>query len=115
MGPIPIMRPTKHQKRENLFLLQAFESRLKPNQSLEQVLRESDQGVLIYVAPTKALVSQIAAEVYARFNKDFKTSGSTSTMSDNAYHLSGYRDVIIQILQCNYSHFVQTRLSKLAA
>ena len=48
---------------------------------MEQVLRESDQGVLIYVAPTKALVSQIAAEVYARFNKDFKTSGSTSYIS----------------------------------
>ncbi|KAF7790532.1 hypothetical protein EIP86_001488 [Pleurotus ostreatoroseus] len=52
--------------------------------AMEQVLRESDQGVLIYVAPTKALVSQIAAEVYARFNKDFKTSGNLSYGSRNA-------------------------------
>ena len=36
---------------------------------MEQVLRESDDGVLVYVAPTKALVAQIANEVYARFNK----------------------------------------------
>lgn len=43
---------------------------------MEQVLKESDDGILVYVAPTKALVSQIAAEVYARFNKVFKSSGS---------------------------------------
>ena len=36
---------------------------------MERVLRESDDGILIYVAPTKALVTQVAAEVYARFSK----------------------------------------------
>lgn len=60
---------------------------------MERVLRESDSGVLIYVAPTKALVTQIvslvsltlphsgaidyfhqAAEVYARFKKDLNGS-----------------------------------------
>lgn len=39
---------------------------------MEKVLRESDHRVLAYIAPTKALVSQIAAEVYARFSKIFK-------------------------------------------
>ncbi|KAF8878718.1 P-loop containing nucleoside triphosphate hydrolase protein [Infundibulicybe gibba] len=34
--------------------------------AMEKVLRNSDDGILVYIAPTKALVSQIAAEVYAR-------------------------------------------------
>ncbi len=36
---------------------------------MEKVLRESNDGILVYIAPTKALVTQIAAEVYARFSK----------------------------------------------
>lgn len=39
---------------------------------MEKVLRGSDDGILVYVAPTKALVTQIAAEVYARFSKELK-------------------------------------------
>jgi len=41
---------------------------------MEKVLRESDDGILVYIAPTKALVTQIAAEVYARFSKNLKGS-----------------------------------------
>ncbi|RDB27046.1 hypothetical protein Hypma_005061 [Hypsizygus marmoreus] len=37
--------------------------------AMEKVLRDSDDGILVYVAPTKALVTQIAAEVYVRFSK----------------------------------------------
>jgi len=37
---------------------------------MEKVLRESDDGILVYVTPTKALVNQVAAEVYARFHKE---------------------------------------------
>ncbi|KAJ6489614.1 hypothetical protein C8R47DRAFT_1177216 [Mycena vitilis] len=38
--------------------------------SMEKILRDSDDGILVYVAPTKALVTQIAAEIYARFEKN---------------------------------------------
>lgn len=35
--------------------------------AMEQVLREGNDGVLVYVAPTKALVNQIAAEVQGKY------------------------------------------------
>jgi len=36
--------------------------------AMEQVLRADNDGVLVYVAPTKALVNQIAAEVQGKFS-----------------------------------------------
>ncbi|KAM3452066.1 hypothetical protein MY3296_004803 [Beauveria thailandica] len=43
--------------------------------AMKQVLKSSDDGVLVYVAPTKALVNQIAAEVQARFSKSYGHNG----------------------------------------
>ncbi|KAI9055505.1 hypothetical protein LZ554_000454 [Drepanopeziza brunnea f. sp. 'monogermtubi'] len=43
--------------------------------AMEQILRADNDGVLVYVAPTKALVNQIAAEVQARFSKKFLQAG----------------------------------------
>lgn len=36
---------------------------------MEKVLRESDEGVVVYVSPTKALVNQVAATVQNRYTK----------------------------------------------
>ncbi|KAG2105879.1 uncharacterized protein F5147DRAFT_761885 [Suillus discolor] len=38
--------------------------------AMEKILRGTDDGILVYIAPTKALVAQVAAEIYARFSKD---------------------------------------------
>ncbi|CAE6542924.1 unnamed protein product [Rhizoctonia solani] len=40
--------------------------------AMEKVLRESNEGIIVYVSPTKALCQQIAADVYARFSKNMK-------------------------------------------
>lgn len=36
---------------------------------MEQVIRDSDDGVVVYVCPTKALVNQVHATIHARFKK----------------------------------------------
>ncbi|EJT80287.1 DEAD/DEAH box helicase [Gaeumannomyces tritici R3-111a-1] len=43
--------------------------------AMKKVMQTSDDGVLVYIAPTKALVNQIAAEIQARFAKTFKFDG----------------------------------------
>ncbi len=43
--------------------------------AMEQILRADNDGVLVYVAPTKALVNQIAAEIQGRFSKKFPVPG----------------------------------------
>lgn len=45
--------------------------------AMEKVLKADDEGILIYVAPTKALVNQIAAEVISRFKKNYSNPGKT--------------------------------------
>ncbi|RPA88242.1 P-loop containing nucleoside triphosphate hydrolase protein [Ascobolus immersus RN42] len=55
--------------------------------AMEQVLKSDDDGILVYVAPTKALVNQIAAEVISRFRKNYKHGGKTVW----AIHTRDYR------------------------
>jgi superfamily II DNA or RNA helicase len=55
--------------------------------AMEQVLRGDNDGVLVYVAPTKALVNQIAAEVQGRFSKKYPQAGKSVW----AIHTRDYR------------------------
>ncbi|KLU88174.1 DEAD/DEAH box helicase [Magnaporthiopsis poae ATCC 64411] len=55
--------------------------------AMKKVMQTSDDGVLVYVAPTKALVNQIAAEIQARFAKTFKYDGRSVW----AIHTRDYR------------------------
>ncbi|KAH6646234.1 hypothetical protein BKA67DRAFT_583616 [Truncatella angustata] len=54
--------------------------------AMEKVLRADDDGVLVYVAPTTALVNQIAAEIHGRFSKNYKHAGRSVW----AIHTTGY-------------------------
>ncbi|KAI9783682.1 MAG: hypothetical protein M1839_003530 [Geoglossum umbratile] len=55
--------------------------------AMEKVLRADDDAVLVYVAPTKALVNQIGAEIQARFSKTYKHGGKSVW----AIHTRDYR------------------------
>lgn len=55
--------------------------------AMKKVMETSDDGVLVYVAPTKALVNQISAEIQARFSKSYKHSGKSVW----AIHTRDYR------------------------
>ena len=55
--------------------------------AMEKILRGNDDDVLVYVAPTKALVNQIAAEIQARFRKSYKHAGRSTW----AIHTRDYR------------------------
>ncbi|KAG0438022.1 hypothetical protein DMUE_3348 [Dictyocoela muelleri] len=39
--------------------------------AIEKILRKSETDCVIFCLPTKALVNQVAADIYARFNKNF--------------------------------------------
>lgn len=55
--------------------------------AMKQVLEANDEDILVYVAPTKALVNQIAAEVQARFSKRYNFAGNSVW----AIHTRDYR------------------------
>ncbi|KAL9943049.1 hypothetical protein D7B24_009616 [Verticillium nonalfalfae] len=55
--------------------------------AMKKILQANDDDVLVYVAPTKALVNQIAAEVAARYSKSYTREGKSVW----AIHTRDYR------------------------
>ncbi len=55
--------------------------------AMKKILQANDDDVLVYVAPTKALVNQIAAEIQARFSKQYRRDGRSVW----AIHTRDYR------------------------
>ena len=56
--------------------------------AMEKILRADDDSVLVYVAPTKALVNQIAAEIQARFRKNYKHAKSVWSIHTRDYRIN---------------------------
>ncbi|KAF1943992.1 P-loop containing nucleoside triphosphate hydrolase protein [Clathrospora elynae] len=56
--------------------------------AMKQVLESNNDDVLVYVAPTKALVNQIAAEIQARFSKNYKYSQSVWGIHTRDYRIN---------------------------
>ncbi|KAG2379283.1 hypothetical protein C9374_007422 [Naegleria lovaniensis] len=49
--------------------------------AIEKVLRESDDAIIVYCCPTKALVNQAYAEVYSRFQKVYSNTSQYGVSS----------------------------------
>ncbi|NXF72508.1 DDX60 helicase, partial [Sclerurus mexicanus] len=53
---------------------------------MEKVLKMSNEGVLVYVAPTKALVNQVAGAVYSQFTKKLPDGLALCGVFTRDYH-----------------------------
>lgn len=68
--------------------------------AMRKILKADDDGVLMYVAPTKALVNQIAAEIQARYAKTSKHGGQSVWASIRETIVSTIRLVVRSWSQC---------------
>ncbi|XP_008065932.2 probable ATP-dependent RNA helicase DDX60, partial [Carlito syrichta] len=68
---------------------------------MEKVLKESDDGVVVYVAPTKALVNQVAATVQNRFTKNLPSGEALCGVFTREYrHDALNSQVLITVPAC---------------
>ncbi|XP_069688131.1 probable ATP-dependent RNA helicase DDX60 [Periplaneta americana] len=69
---------------------------------MEKVLREGNDGVVVYVAPTKALVNQVAATIYARFkNKEMPDGKSVYGVFTRDYRTNALNSqILVTVPEC---------------
>ncbi|XP_031195782.1 probable ATP-dependent RNA helicase DDX60 isoform X2 [Mastomys coucha] len=68
---------------------------------MEKVLKESDEGVVVYVAPTKALVNQVAATVQSRYTKNMPAGESLCGVFTREYRHDALNcQVLITVPAC---------------
>jgi len=69
---------------------------------MECALRTDDEGVVVYVCPTKALANQVYAEVQARYRKTYKSKGKVVAgifTRDYREHTSNCQ-ILVTVPQC---------------
>ncbi|XP_046851918.1 probable ATP-dependent RNA helicase DDX60 [Xenia sp. Carnegie-2017] len=68
---------------------------------MEKVLREDNEGVVVYVSPTKALVNQVAATCAARYKKDMPPGKSVYGVFTRDYRFNALKcQILITVPQC---------------
>uniref|UniRef100_A0A8C0WMK8 ATP-dependent RNA helicase DDX60 n=1 Tax=Castor canadensis TaxID=51338 RepID=A0A8C0WMK8_CASCN len=68
---------------------------------MERVLKESDEGVVVYVAPTKALVNQVAATVQHRYTKNLPSGGALCGVFTREYRQDALNSqVLVTVPAC---------------
>ncbi|XP_067838547.1 probable ATP-dependent RNA helicase DDX60 isoform X2 [Heptranchias perlo] len=68
---------------------------------MEKVLRASDSGIVVYVAPTKALVHQVVATVLGKFNKTLPQGMVVCGYLTRDYHNNVHNSqILITVPQC---------------
>ncbi|KAJ3109195.1 hypothetical protein HDU97_008594 [Phlyctochytrium planicorne] len=67
--------------------------------AMEKILEANDDDIVLYVAPTKALVNQVAAEVYARFKKNYSAGGKGvfGIWTRDYYHNADHCQVLVTV------------------
>jgi hypothetical protein len=69
---------------------------------MEQCLRINDSDVVVYVAPTKALVNQVRGEISARFSKKYIGAGKLVSVFTRDFRDNDFLDaqILVTVPQC---------------
>ena len=89
--------------------------------AMEQILREPvlGEGIVVFVSPTKALVNQVEADLYARFDKSFTKKSKARSM--HGVFLKEYRhnvadcQVLVTVPECLEIIMLDPLYSKLSS